>query len=161
MNRILEKIGSSSREIIDKTGDAVWSVKASNDTIKSLVLRMESHAANLLGEANIQFNFEVDPSLENYKFEMVQRKNIFLIFKEAVHNIIKYSKSSDVTITIKKIPGKIYISIADNGAGFDTAHINAYNGNGIKNMRDRALEINGSFEIISKLENGTCITIIV
>ena len=158
---ILEKIGSSSREIIDKTGDAVWSVKASNDTIKSLVLRMESHAANLLGEANIQFNFEVDPSLENYKFEMVQRKNIFLIFKEAVHNIIKYSKSSDVTITIKKIPGKIYISIADNGAGFDTAHINAYNGNGIKNMRDRALEINGSFEIISKPENGTCITIIV
>jgi ligand-binding sensor domain-containing protein/two-component sensor histidine kinase len=156
---ILEKIGSSSREIIDKTGDAVWAVKASNDTLKNLILRMESYAANLLGESSIQFNFEIDESIENYKFEMVERKNIFLIFKEAIHNIIKYSNCSMVNITVKKITGKINITIADNGKGFSTNHINTYNGNGIKNMHDRAIEIKGSFQIKSQPEKGTCISV--
>lgn len=158
---ILEKIESSSSEIIDKTGDAVWAVKASNDTLKNLILRMESYAASLLGAADIQFNIEYDEHITALKLEMTKRKNIFLIYKEAIHNIIKYAHCTEVTIIISKNSDKLEIVISDNGTGFIENGKNPYNGNGIKNMKSRAEEIRGSFQIISEKGKGAVIKIIV
>ncbi len=168
---ILNKIGLSSREIIDKTGDAVWAIKASNDTLKNLVLRMESYAALLLGSSNINFTINCDEKIVDLKLEMNQRKNIFLIFKEAIHNLIKYAHCTEVSIDIKKIAGRIQIQIKDNGIGFDTHSPNdnwngvgrdtIYNGNGLKNMKLRAEEIGGTFLITSEKEKGTVIMLMV
>lgn len=173
---ILNKIGISSREIIDKTGDAVWAVKASNDTLKNLVLRMESYAALLLGSASINFTIDYNERDVGMKLEMIQRKNIFLIFKESIHNIIKYAHCTEVSIHIKRIGGKIQIQIKDNGKGFNPLSPESYqddnyrdregqreiyNGNGIKNMKTRAEEIGGSFLITSEREKGTLIIIMV
>jgi len=154
---ILEKIENSSGEIIEKTGDAVWAVKASNDSVKNLVLRMESYAASLLGAAGIQFNIDSDESISDTKLEMTQRKNIFLVYKEALHNIIKYANCTDVNIEVKKGAGKLRIRISDNGKGFTANGMNPYNGNGIKNMKYRTEEINGTFDITSEPGNGTTI----
>ncbi|HKR07020.1 MAG TPA: two-component regulator propeller domain-containing protein [Bacteroidia bacterium] len=160
---ILEKIESSSGEIIEKTGDAVWAVKASNDSVKNLVLRMESYAASLLGAAGIQFNIDYDESIGDTKLEMTQRKNIFLVYKEALHNIIKYANCTDVNIEVKKNAGKLRIRISDNGKGFDTSpptplqKRGELGGNGIKNMKSRAEEINGTFQITSQPGQGTII----
>lgn len=146
---ILEKIGASSREIIDKTGDAVWAINPSNDTIRNLYLRMEAYAAELLGAANIQFKIGYDNSIENTSIDMVQRKNIFLIYKEAIHNIIKYAAAAEVNITLTKHAGKIQLLVRDNGKGFTGKEYTAYNGNGLKNMKARALEIKGDLRINS------------
>jgi len=158
---ILEKIESSSSEIIDKTGDAVWAVKATNDTVKNLILRMEGYAASLLGAAGISFAINCDDQIAEGKIEMSERKNIFLIYKEAIHNIIKYASCSEVIISIKKVNDTICILINDNGNGFDVTQVNAYNGNGIKNMQSRAEEINGTLTIESNPGKGTTITVIV
>ncbi|MEP7265821.1 MAG: two-component regulator propeller domain-containing protein, partial [Bacteroidota bacterium] len=158
---ILEKIESSSSEIIDKTGDAVWAVKASNDSLKNLVLRIESYAASLLGIAGIPFTINYDEQILETKLEMTQRKNIFLIYKEALHNIMKYADCTEVTITIGKKANRMQIIINDNGKGFTMNGINPYNGNGIKNMKSRAEEINGSFMITSQNGKGTSVEIIV
>ena len=154
---ILEKIQSSSGEIIEKTGDAVWAVKAANDSVGNLILRMESYAASLLGAAGIRFNIDYDESICNAKLEMTQRKNIFLVYKEALHNIIKYAACTDVNIEIRKSADKLLIRISDNGKGFNTNDINPHNGNGIRNMKSRAEEINGTFHIASQPGNGTII----
>jgi ligand-binding sensor domain-containing protein len=156
---ILEKIESSSSEIIDKTGDAVWAVKASNDTLKNLILRMESYAASLLGAAGIQFNIEYDERIAGMKLEMTERKNIFLIFKEATHNIVKYAGCTEVNIVIKKSADKLVISISDNGKGSIANGMNPYNGNGIKNMKSRAEEMKGNFQITSQEGKGTTINL--
>jgi len=152
---ILEKIESSSSEIIDKTGDAVWAVKASNDSLKNLVLRIESYAASLLGAAGIRFNIVYDERISGMKLDMTQRKNIFLIYKEAIHNILKYSGCTEVNISIAKNGDKLTLIITDNGNGFVQAAISPYNGNGIRNMKSRAMEIGGSFRIASRPGKGT------
>lgn len=155
---ILEKIEESSREIIDKTADAVWAVSPANDTIKNLVMRMEAYAASLLGTANISFKIDCDEDLYSVVLEMNQRKNLFLIYKEAIHNILKYANATHVNITITKAAGKINLVIADNGKGIEQ-NKNAYNGNGINNMKARAEELNGSFQIFSKNGEGTKIEV--
>jgi signal transduction histidine kinase/ligand-binding sensor domain-containing protein len=170
---ILEKIKTSSREIVDKTSDAVWAVKATNDTLKNLVFRMESYAASLFGAAGIQFNIDYDQSAGEAKLEMSLRKNLFYIYKEALHNIIKYADCTEVNIIIKKTGNKLELSIEDNGRGFNHSHngrlvpVNdpdlegerLYNGNGIKNMQARAGEIKGKFQIDSAPGKGTRIKI--
>ncbi len=158
---ILEKIESSSSEIIDRTGDAVWAVKATNDTLKNLLLRMESYAASILGAAGITFTLNYEEGIIETKIDMTERKNIFLIFKEAVYNIIKYADCTEVAISLQKQSDKIHLKITDNGIGFDTMKTNAYNGNGIKNMQSRAEEIKGMLTIESKPGKGTTITVIV
>ncbi|CAN5585147.1 hypothetical protein BH11BAC1_BH11BAC1_12610 [soil metagenome] len=158
---ILDKIEKSSKEIIEKTGDAVWAVKASNDTLESLILRMEGYAASLLGTAGIQFNIDYDENLLGTKLEMEERKNIFLIYKEAIHNILKYASASKATITIRKSGERLSINISDNGRGFNSKEINPYNGNGLKNMKSRAEDIKGSFRITSTEGNGTMIEIVI
>ncbi len=144
---ILEKIGASSREIIDKTGDAVWAVNPANDTVENLILRMEAYAAELLGTAGIIFTITCDDNLLNVPLDMAQRKNIFLIYKEAVHNIIKYAGASKVDIMITRHSGKIQLLVKDNGKGFNKNETKAYNGNGLSNMKARATEIKGNLDI--------------
>ena len=161
IKHILEKIENSSREIIDKTGDAVWSVNPANDLVKDLVLRMEGYAATLLGTAEIQFNIYCDEKLLDTKLKMEQRKNIFLIYKEAIHNIIKYAEATEVNISLKKSVNKLQLIIVDNGKGFDVNENRAYNGNGLKNMKARADEINGKINIDSKVNSGTTIEILI
>jgi ligand-binding sensor domain-containing protein/two-component sensor histidine kinase len=172
---ILEKIKTSSREIVDKTSDAVWAVKATNDTLKNLVYRMESHAASLLGAAGIQFNIDYDQSADETKLEMTMRKNLFYIYKEALYNLIKYAGCSAVNIIIKKTANKLELTIADNGSGFYHSPYGQevsmsdpvlqgerlYNGNGIKNMQARAEEIGGKLKIDTAPGKGTSIRITV
>jgi len=172
---ILEKIKTSSREIVDKTSDAVWAVKATNDTLKNLVFRMESHAASLLGAAGIQFNIDYDQNAGDIKLEMSLRKNLFYVYKEALHNITKYAACTEVNIIIKKAGNKLEMSIEDNGKGFNHSNIGGrvserdpdsegerlYNGNGIKNMEARAEEIGGKFQINSAPGKGTSIKVTV
>jgi signal transduction histidine kinase len=157
---ILNKIEESSREIIDKTADAVWAVSPHNDTLKNLVIRMEAYAASLLGAANVSFQINCDENLHATVLEMNHRKNLFLIYKEAIHNILKYADASHVNISITKHAGKLCFIIADNGKGIQQ-NKNPYNGNGIKNMQARAHELGGTFEITSNASSGTCIEIVV
>ncbi len=158
---ILEKIESSSSEIIDKTSDVVWAAKASNDTVKNLVMRMEAYAASLLGTAGISFQINFDESLAETKLGMTERKNIFLIYKEAIHNIIKYSQATEVIISINKKSKRLRIQITDNGQGlpasFNSLSKNSLGGNGIKNMNARAEEMKGRFKIESKFNKGTTV----
>lgn len=160
---ILEKIESSSGEIIDKTSDVVWAAKASNDTLKNLVMRIEAYSASLLGTAGISFRIIFDESLAETKLGMTERKNIFLIFKEAIHNIIKYAHATEVIISINKKSKRLHIQITDNGKGFPASYnslsINNLGGNGIKNMKARAEEIKGRFKIESNDNKGTTVQV--
>lgn len=170
---ILDKIKMSSREIVDKTSDAVWAIKASNDTLKNLVFRMEGYAATLLGAAGIQFNIEYDQTAGETKLEMTHRKNLFYIYKESLHNIIKYARCTSVQIAMRKAGNRLTLTISDNGKGFLFYPYNGqaaenvsslqegpvYNGNGIKNMQARMEEIGGKFRIESTPGAGTRIEI--
>ena len=157
---ILDKIEISSREIIDKTGDAVWAANPANDTLSNLIFRVEGYAASVLGTAGIGFKIVRDEKLSETFLEMAERKNLFLVFKEAIHNIIKYAEATKVEILIEKKEGHLQMIIADNGKGF-SANGKVYNGNGIKNMKARVESMNGIFNITSDEKNGTVVKVVI
>ena len=155
VEEVLDKIGEASHDMIDKMSDIVWSVNPVNDSNEELLNRMKSFAAIMLNNNNIEYTFDADQLNNSIKMNMLERKNIFLIFKETIYNAIKYANCSLLTIQFIKENNILELMIKDNGKGFDLNNYNTLNGNGIKNIYARAREINAEVNISSEINKGT------
>jgi signal transduction histidine kinase len=165
-NEVLSKIGHASRELIDKMSDIVWSLNPNNESFEQLQNRMIAFAAMILATRNILYDFIADEELKRIQFTGEQRKNIFLIFKEALHNIVKYADCKAASIALSVKNNDVMMIIKDDGKGFDTSQIDItqisaegkhLGGNGIKNMNARADDMNAKLCIHSKINEGTTI----
>jgi signal transduction histidine kinase len=151
----LQTIGESSRKMLDAMADIVWTINPENDQFEKILLRMRNFAYDLLGAKKIDFEFKAHGDTSNLKLPMEVRKNLFLIFKEATNNMVKYSEANKAAYSIKNENDHLVMQIRDNGKGFDVSKTPA--GNGLKNMRKRAEEIGGILSIDSLPGNGTTI----
>lgn len=151
----LEMIGESSRKVIEAMSDIVWTINPGNDTFEKIIDRMRSFSFNLFRARNIEHTFKAGEDLSDLKLTIEDRRNLFLIFKEAVNNLVKYSGASRVKIQMNRAGNGVILTIADNGKGFDTAK--DFNGNGINNMRARAREMHASIQITSVHNEGTTV----
>jgi signal transduction histidine kinase len=157
--RDLEKIKDSSFAIMESMGDIVWAINPINDPLDRTILKMREFAAGILEPAGINFTFTEEGKILDVKLGADARKNLYLIFKEAVNNIAKYSGAVVTDIKLHSSAHQFLLTITDNGKGFDSS--TTYGGNGLKNMRIRAEEIKAAFEIISKPAEGTRIRVVV
>ncbi|MEO6637813.1 MAG: histidine kinase [Ginsengibacter sp.] len=155
----LSKIGIASRELIDKMSDIVWSLNPNNESFQQLQNRMQTFAAMILTPRGIHFHLDVEEETNKLKLTTEERKNIYLIYKEAIHNIVKYSECSRVVIRLNKEDGTFAMTVSDDGKGFRLNDTPVYNGNGIKNMQARAADINASLDIHPILGEGTMIAL--
>ncbi len=165
-NEVLSKIGLASRELIDKMSDIVWSLNPNNESFEQLQNRMMAFAAMILAPRNIGYEFIADEELKKIQFTNEQRKNIFLIFKEALHNIVKYADCKTAGITLSVQRNNLMMIIQDDGKGFDASQTTSgeinipgehLGGNGIKNMNARAGNIKAKLCINSKIKEGTTV----
>jgi Signal transduction histidine kinase len=152
-NISLSMIGESSRKVIDAMSDIVWTINPDNDGFDRIILRMRSLAYNLFRAKNIEFVFKADESLNHLKLSLEKRRNLFLIFKETLNNLIKYSQAKRVKISLIHHGGTITLLVRDDGIGFDPSV--KYNGNGLTNIRKRAKEMNAQLQIESGEGMGT------
>ena len=152
---MLQTIGDSSRKMLDTMADIVWTIHPENDQFEKIILRMRSFAYELLGAKKIDFRFVADSSIADIKLSMEARKNLYLIFKEATNNMVKYADASKAMFSIKEQNDKLVMLISDNGKGFDRN--NETHGNGLKNMKRRASEMGADLQIDSLPGNGTTI----
>ncbi len=150
---IVEKIENTSRETIENMSDIVWSIQPKNDDFLNVLKKMKSFGDSIMGSANIQFNFSHTSDVEKIVLDIEQRKNLYLIYKEAVNNSAKYSKASTIETVIEKNGKTVLMKIKDDGLGFDVIEKNN-KGNGLQNMKQRAKDINGHLEITSS-DKGT------
>ncbi|MBX7140915.1 MAG: hypothetical protein K1X63_07545 [Chitinophagales bacterium] len=163
---LLKQISSNTDEMMEAMSDIVWSINTKNDRFNLVHDRMRAYAIEMTEAKNILLTMEVDERAEQAHLEMVKRKNLYLIFKEAVNNAAKYSGCSNLWIMIS-LEGnkKLSMVIKDDGKGFsagsngDRKWAASRGGNGIENMKKRAAEINGVLEIDSSPEKGTALSL--
>jgi two-component sensor histidine kinase len=154
----LEQVGDAARKIIDAMSDIVWTINPKNDSFENIILRMRSFSYNLLKAKNIEHSFRADDDLNNIKLSMEERRNFFLIFKEAVNNLVKYAEATRVSITLIYENNLIKLSVRDNGKGFRVKQFST--GNGLLSMKSRAEEMNATIKIESEPGSGTNIELI-
>ncbi len=159
---LLKKISSYSQTSQDSMSDIVWMIDTKNDRLGALKLRMHSFVNEVLEAKDIRVKFSSDSTLDDVKLTMLQRKSVYLIFKESINNIVKYSEASEVVIIIKRENDLILLSVTDNGKGFvvnEQKNKNLKGGNGLHNMKQRSQVINGKLLITSAKDKGTTISL--
>jgi signal transduction histidine kinase len=152
--KLLGKIGDDSREMVRAMGDLVWAINPKNDGGDRLLQRMENFAADLCAVKGVTFSFQSDPKMNNLSIGIETRRNIFLIFKEAINNALKYSGCTQLNVQVFLEGNKLFMRVEDNGTGFDVSA--QANGNGITNMHARAAEIGGRLNVLSPVAGGGC-----
>ena len=165
LNSTLEKISATSSEMISELNDTVWAINPRNDNMEVILRRMESFAKPLLASKEIKFVLQFENGIRFLNLEMEKRKNLYLIFKEAVNNILKYADCKNVQVTLTQHAFRLRMTISDDGKGFDMARTSegykssdVYGGgNGLRNMQLRAREMQGELKISSSLDNGTMV----
>ena len=156
----LEKISTTSSEMISEMNDIVWAINPRNDNMATILQRMESFARPLLASQEIKFHFSYEMSVQHQHLEMTKRKNFYLIFKEAINNALKYSACNNIWVEISLRQHHLVLSAKDDGKGFDTKKAKAANtlsGNGVQNMKMRAKEMKGSCVVDSDPGKGTTV----
>ena len=155
LESVLNKMGENSRDMVTSMSDIVWAINPGNDDGEKLTLRMENYARDICSVKNVQLHFMADEKLNEIKLPLEHRKNIYLVFKEALNNSLKYSSATEIGITISRKNNQLQLTVKDNGKGFNTA--TTATGNGLKNMQLRAKEINATLQILSAQNEGTVI----
>ncbi|AFH48591.1 NarL family signal transduction histidine kinase [Ignavibacterium album JCM 16511] len=150
-------IGQISREIIDEMNEIIWALSPKHDDIQSLIFYLHHYTNKMIEQSNIQLHFHFPESIEEYKLSPEERRNIFLIFKEAINNLVKYSKARTVTVSFIIENKNLNFEIIDDGVGF--SELNPLDNKiprfGLNNMKERANSIGAVLVIDSSYSKGT------
>lgn len=150
----LQRIGQHSKEIMENMSDIVWSINPHNDNLDKLALRMRELLNELLEPAGLTYRFESNGNLVQTYLDPNQRKDLYLIFKEAITNILKHSGATEVQVQLNSIKNFCQLIITDNGRGVDLSNVSEFSGNGLRNMQTRAASI-GATCTLASLPNGS------
>lgn len=153
------QIEDHSGKMLSTMADIIWSIHPGNDTLDEIVLHMKEFAAEILEPKNIAYHFQETGNMKNLKIDVTIRKNLFLIFKEAINNAMKYSNCTEIRIDLALTSATLAMDIIDNGDGFSFNNIKP--GNGLNNMKERTALMGGQLKIEASEKQGTHISVAV
>ncbi len=151
-----QKIESSAKVLVDNMNDIIWTMKSDNNSLDEALAYIRKQAAEQLETAGIHYQIDFPKVLPTIKLTNELKRNLLLIAKEAIHNIVKHSAATQVTLSAKLQNRQLELKIMDNGKGIDLTAFNTF-GNGLKSMRKRAEEIKGLLEVMNA--QGTTIMV--
>lgn len=158
VNSLLAQINESTIAMMEALGDIVWTINTRNDRFDNIINRMNAYAIERMEPLNCKVKMETGENIFSTKLNMEQRKNVYLVFKEAVNNAAKYSGCKNLFITLSASNRQFNMKVTDDGKGFDPLSFGdgrGEAGNGLQNMRKRARELNGNISINSTTKDGT------
>ena len=164
--KIFDRIFATTRELTRAMDEIVWAVNPRHDQLDSLASYLSRFAFDYLSVAEIRCRLDLPLQLPMLPVTAEIRHNLFLAFKEALHNIVKHSAADEVRVELKLEAAQLAVRVADDGYGFEPAFPadgravagRIACGYGLANMQRRLVEIGGACEIRSSLGHGTTVT---
>jgi len=149
----LKEIAGISRELVDSMSDIVWAINPEHDHLSNLVYRMRRFATDLLGGQGIALRFQTSVADHDLKVGANVRRQVYLIFKEAIHNTARHAGAKSVEVELDREDGRLLLRVADDGRGFDLCAKSQ--GHGLRSMRARAAALDGTVEFESSVQGTT------
>lgn len=149
----IEKIATSSASLNQNIREIIWAVNAADDTLPSLSNFLRRYCNDFQENTRLSVQFDAPNILPEITVNSELRRNLFLCIKEALNNAAKFAKASKVYVKLELEENRVFITVLDNGGGFNVENALNTGGNGLKNMRHRMKVIGGTATIES--QNGT------
>jgi len=155
----LGQISDTSREVMEEMNQIIWALNPKNDTLEGLIAYIRRFANEYLEPTSISCAFNLPEAMTKLPLTVEVRRNIYLVIREALHNVVKHSDAKHVRISLKMNERNFKIAVKDDGKGFDPGKLE-FPGNGLINMKKRMADIDGEFAVISIPGEGTEITLL-
>jgi signal transduction histidine kinase len=139
----LTSIGDTAREVVGAMNDAVWFIDPQCDTLQHLIVRLRTVAVQLFDATNTTCSISAHANLLVLPLSPDQRRNLYMILKEALTNVRRHAHASNVTVCMTRREQQLRIEIVDDGVGLPTIDGGTSGGNGITNMQHRAADLGG------------------
>jgi ligand-binding sensor domain-containing protein len=153
----LSTIGTLSRDLVDSMSDIVWAINPVKDRLSDLSYRMRRLASDVFTAHGVHLVFDIPNPGRDITLGPEMRRELYLIFKETVNNVVRHSRCTTVKIRFVISDGALELSVHDNGEGFDPEL--ASEGNGLANMQLRAKKLGGVLRISSTNSHGTTVNL--
>ena len=155
-SRYLDQMGGKARDMVTALDEIVWAMNPAHDSLASLVSYFCLYADRFLGLANITWRLEGPPVSAELAVDSRHRHQLFLVFKEALTNVVRHSGATEVSLGIQVEQGELRLIIADNGRGLPS-NARTEEMDGVNNMRSRIEKLGGRFEIAGEAGQGTTV----
>lgn len=153
----LSSLATTAGELIGSMRQMIWAMDQEQTSIDDLLVYATSYARNYCAQNGIDLHLDIAKGLPSATLSTEQRRNMFLVVKEALHNTVKHAQASEVSISARW-EGGLRLTIADNGIGLPSG-ADLGTGNGMRNMRRRMRELDGTLELSAG--PGTTINLLV
>jgi ligand-binding sensor domain-containing protein/two-component sensor histidine kinase len=157
VSKNISLINRVSQEALDSMSDIVWAINPQQDHLSDLVRKMRRVASEVLPARDIGFSFKAPSETPDLKLGAEIRRQVFLMFKEAINNLVRHSKCSRAEIELKIEGVSLLLKVMDNGVGFAPDAVT--DGNGLVSLRRRAAALGGQTTVSSTIGQGTTVTI--
>lgn len=157
----LSQIAGDSRDLVDSMSDIVWAINPRRDSIESVIDRVCSFASDTLCAKEVAWTVNSPPEIRSLHLTAEEKRNLYLIFKEAVNNAARHSHCMAASFTVKLERGELVMQITDDGIGLnsDSVDSRSMGGRGLINMKSRAAEIGARIDFIADKPQGTTIVV--
>ncbi|HNB32851.1 MAG TPA: hypothetical protein PLJ79_03440, partial [Bacteroidia bacterium] len=156
LKETLQTIKGTSHQLIDNMRDMIWNMNPMNSTLDNLIARVREFSTEYLEDFPIEVSYAFPENIPSEKINIEISRNILMIVKESLQNIVKHSNASKVSIRIEIQP-VFKLIITENGIGFSMNEKTT--GNGLRNMSERSKTIGASLNISSKPGEGSILSL--
>ncbi len=150
----LDRIATTSRELVESMGDIVWAINPKRDRVGDLLQRMRLFASDTFTGRNIDFTFRAPDAGRDLAVATDVRREVLLIFKEAVNNIARHARCHHADIEVRIERDALVLQVADDGQGLPPSS-GRQAGHGLLSMHERAVRLNGSLDVDTSPDGGT------
>jgi signal transduction histidine kinase/ligand-binding sensor domain-containing protein len=156
---LVKQIRESANLLYSGTKDILWALDPKSGNLYEILNHIKDFGCDLFSQTGISFNMEgIKADFQKVQLDLEYNRNFSLIFKELLNNILKHAKAKNVAIVVTNYEkNKIAILVTDDGIGFDSNKKS--NGKGLNNIKTRSKRINADFELTTKPNVGTTITL--
>lgn len=159
---LLSEIGDSSRQLSESMSEIVWALDPRKDSLPSLVARLRRFASDVLEAQGATLEFEAPPAGADLDLDSAERRELYLLIKEAVHNAAKHARARKVGVRLAMAKGSLRVEVRDDGTGLPSALLagkEESGGLGLASMRQRAALLGGSLRIEPAPGGGTSVSL--
>lgn len=153
-NATLDRLCDQTRNLVLGMNEAVWLINSQRDNLRDFASYLGKYAESFFQDTPVRCRFEIEKNLPTLPCDISVRRNLFLAVKEAFNNILRHSQATEMRLSVRQERNGIRIVVSDNGKGFNLSALDG-EGNGLENMKQRAAEVAGTFEIQCG-EGGGC-----
>ena len=157
---LISQIKENASSLYRGTKDILWALDPKSDNLYEIMCHVSEFAADLLQDTTIVFHIQgVEEQLAEIKFPMEYSRNVSMIFKESLNNILRHSGASRAELKVAEEGNSVHITLSDNGKGFNKEEV--HKGHGLKNIRLRANRIGAQLIVNASGGTGSAITLVI